>query len=333
MRTFSQEEITGLVKKLIKGDRFALSQCITLAESVQSAHQEMSQQVLIQLPIPIKPALRIAISGAPGVGKSTFIEQFGLLLIEKGYKIAVLAIDPSSTISKGSILGDKTRMQELGRQENAFIRPSPAGTTLGGVAERTKESILLCEAAGFDIILIETVGVGQSEYYAANLADFFLLLILPGAGDALQGIKRGIVEMADLIAVHKSDGNRKSLAQQTFIQYKQALHLFAPKENSWSTPVVRASSVEKTGLLEIWEMIQQFKEQVGMQALLDKRAKQDEVWLHEKLSKWVLHIYLENPKIKAQLKSISEQIIRRQLTVYEGLQKMQSVIKESTKNE
>ena len=220
-------------EKILEGDRVILSRAITLIESNRQSHQQLAQQIIEQCIPHSGKAIRIGITGSPGVGKSTFIEKLGKHILQQDRKLAVLAIDPSSQLSKGSILGDKTRMAELSADPNAYIRPSPAGQSLGGVGRCTRSTIILCEAAGFDTIFVETVGVGQSEIVVHSMVDFFLLLLLPGAGDELQGIKRGIVEMADLLAINKSDGDRLPLAKRSRQSYKNALHLFPPKESGW----------------------------------------------------------------------------------------------------
>ncbi len=236
------------VDGIVKGDRVVLSQAITLIESETSAHRELAHQI-VACCLPFSGnSIRIGITGAPGVGKSTFIESFGLFLIESGFHPGILAIDPSSQVSKGSILGDKTRMQYLSTNAAAFIRPSAAGSSLGGVARKTRETVLLCEAAGFDIILIETVGVGQSETTVHDMTDFFLLLLQPGGGDELQGIKRGIVEMADLLAVTKAEGEQETLAEKSKQAYQNALHLFPLKQNGWTPQVVTCSGITGKGV-------------------------------------------------------------------------------------
>jgi LAO/AO transport system kinase len=238
--------------------RRALAKAITLVESSRQEDTEAAQTLITQLLPHTGNSFRIGITGVPGVGKSTFIEAFGLMLIREGFRVAVLAIDPSSERTGGSILGDKTRMMELSRTDNAFIRPSPAGKTLGGVARRTRETMLLCEAAGFDVILVETVGVGQSETAVASMVDFFLVLMLSGAGDELQGMKRGIMELADGIAVNKAEGSNREAAERAAQQIRNALHLAAPKYEDWSVPVQCCSALEQTGLQDVWQIIRDF---------------------------------------------------------------------------
>ncbi len=243
----------GLSAAVISGDRRALARAITLVESTRAADQEQAEMLLSQLLPRSGGAVRIGISGAPGVGKSTFIEAFGQHLTGQGNRVAVFAIDPSSRRSGGSILGDKTRMEKLARDPNAYIRPSPAGTTLGGVARRTRESMLLAEAAGFDVVLVETVGVGQSETAVADMTDLFVLLASPGGGDDLQGIKRGVMELADLLIVTKSDGDLMAAANRAAADYHAALHLMRPKHQGLSPKVLQVSSVEGKGIAQAWD--------------------------------------------------------------------------------
>lgn len=244
---------------ILSGNRTILSRAITLIESKNPAHFEMAQAI-IEKALPYSgSSLRIGITGVPGAGKSTFIESFGKHITSLGHQLAVLAIDPSSERSKGSILGDKTRMEELSIDPHAFIRPSPSGQTLGGVARKTRETIILCEAAGFDVIIIETVGVGQSETVVKTMVDFFLLLMLAGAGDELQGIKRGIMEMADAIAINKADGDNIRQAELAKSQYQSAIRLFPPLENGWKVPVKTCSAIERKNIDRIWEMIKEFE--------------------------------------------------------------------------
>ena len=242
---------------LVEGDRLALAKAITLIESSRSDHRAAAQELLGRLLPKTGHSIRIGISGVPGVGKSTFIERFGLLLLSLGKRVAVLAVDPSSPVAGGSILGDKTRMEVLSRSSDAFIRPSPAGRTLGGVAQRTRETLLLCEAAGFDVILVETVGVGQSEHQVAGMVDFFMLLMLPGGGDELQGIKKGILELADALVINKADGDSKALAAQAQQHYQNALHLLS-NPSFWTPKVVTCSALEDQGIDSIWTMITDF---------------------------------------------------------------------------
>ena len=311
-----------LAQQIIEGNRTALGQGITLLESTLPEHEQKAQE-LLKLCLPhSQKSIRVGVTGVPGVGKSTFIEAFGKLLTDKGKKIAVLAIDPTSERTHGSILGDKSRMHELAADENAFIRPSPSSGILGGVANKTRESIILCEAAGFDIILIETVGVGQSETTVSNLADFFLLLMLAGAGDELQGIKRGIMELADALIITKSDGDNSIKAKNAAMEYKRALHLFPAKENSWIPQVSTCSALNKTGLDTIWELIEKYNNQMQANSyFMGNRNKQNNYWLHH-----IIKHELGNKKYQ-QLKADNnltdlEQDLKKGSSIYEILKKI-----------
>ena len=311
-----------LAQQIIEGNRTALGQGITLLESTLPEH-ELKAQKLLKLCLPhSQKSIRVGVTGVPGVGKSSFIEAFGKLLTGKGKKIAVLAIDPTSERTHGSILGDKSRMHELAADENAFIRPSPSSGILGGVANKTRESIILCEAAGFDIILIETVGVGQSETTVSNLADFFLLLMLAGAGDELQGIKRGIMELADALIITKSDGDNSIKAKNAAMEYKRALHLFPAKKNDWIPQVSTCSALDKTGLDTIWELIEKYNNQMQANSyFMSNRNKQNNYWLHH-----IIKYELGNKKYK-QLKADNnltdlEQDIKKGSSIYEVLKKI-----------
>lgn len=267
------------IDKLLQGNRRALAKAITLSESKLDHHREQAQQLLEQVLPHTGNSIRVGITGIPGVGKSTFIEAFGLHLIKQGHKVAVLAVDPSSPITGGSILGDKTRMEVLSQQDNAFIRPSPSGGALGGVAQKTRETMLLCEAAGYDVILVETVGVGQSEYEVAGMVDFFLVLMLPNAGDELQGIKKGILELADAIAVNKADGDNKTMALQTKRHYENALHILQ-HAHFWNPKVTLCSALEGGNITEIWQMIEEYKEKSIDAGYFEKnRLGQNQKWM------------------------------------------------------
>lgn len=267
---------------ILKGDRVILARAITLAESSLNEDQGLAGEVLDAIMPYTGNSLRMGITGAPGVGKSTFIESFGKTLISAGKKVAVLTIDPSSQLTGGSILGDKTRMAELAREPRAFIRPSPAGLTLGGVTAHTRETILLCEAAGFNSIIVETVGTGQSEVAVRNMVDFFLLLIQPGSGDELQGIKKGIVEMADAIAITKADGDHLQKARTTQSDFQHALHLLQGKSSGWIPKVVTCSSIQQTGLNEIGTMLDDYQQQMSASGFLqNNRNHQNSSWFHE----------------------------------------------------
>lgn len=265
---------------ILGGDRVWLSRGITLIESKLAADQPAAEQLLHELLPHTGKSMRIGITGVPGAGKSTFIDSFGTLLTAAGETVAVLAVDPSSQLSRGSILGDKTRMAELARNPNAFVRPSPARGTLGGVAGRTRETMLLCEAAGFSTIIVETVGVGQSETLVREMVDFFLLLMLPGAGDELQGIKKGIMEMADALVINKADGDNLKSAKKAEQEYKQALHLFPPNASGWQTRVSSCSALESRGLKEIWDTILEFRQKMNASGYIGHlRTAQDIGWM------------------------------------------------------
>lgn len=275
--------IADYTKGILAKDITILSRAITLAESSKEEHQQISKQIIESILPHAGNSVRVGITGVPGVGKSTFIEAFGQLLLQKEHSIAVLAVDPSSTVSKGSILGDKTRMEKLSTQKNVFIRPSPSGGNLGGVTLKTRESILLCEAAGFDYILIETVGVGQSETEVHRLCDFFLLLMLAGAGDELQGIKRGIMEMADGILITKADGSNADKAKAARAEYANALHLFPPTESGWIPEVNISSAIENKGMKEAYDMIDKYVRHTKAGGYFEKKRSQQNLSWFESL--------------------------------------------------
>ncbi len=294
---------------ILRGDRMMLARAMTLVESSKPEHQSLAAELIDRCLPHSGRSLRIAVTGTPGAGKSTFIEAFGLQLLEKGRRVAVLAIDPSSHLSGGSILGDKTRMQQLASDLRAFIRPSPTGTKLGGVAPNTRELIFLCEAAGYDRILVETVGVGQSETAVYSMTDFFLLLLIPGAGDELQGIKRGIVEMADLIAINKADGQRLEAAQRAQKAYQRALHLFPPKPNHWNPKVLTISALYKQGIEELLQLTETFKNQMEQSGYLHQnRKKQALHWLHERIDTALRTYWYQQSEIKKRIREAEEKV-------------------------
>lgn len=305
------------VEGIRSGNRTVLSQAITLVESSLPSSQHIAQQILERC-LPFSGnSVRIGITGVPGVGKSSFIEAFGVHVTRAGNKLAVLAIDPSSEKTKGSILGDKTRMEQLAVDPNAYIRPSPSAGTLGGVARKTRETILLCEAAGFNIIFIETVGVGQSETAVHSMVDFFLLLMLAGAGDELQGIKRGIMEMADTLAITKADGQNVDKAEMARVEYKGALHLFPLGESGWSPRVHTCSSLVGTGLPQLWETIQDYVAMVKANGyFLSRRHYQSRFWMHETIMEQLKDHFYNNPQVRQQLDEAEHKVERGEVSSY-----------------
>lgn len=301
-----QPSEASLIAGILNGTITDLSRAITLVESNNSAHLEKANTIIKHCLPHANKSVRIGITGVPGVGKSTFIETFGNHLSSLGKKIAVLAIDPSSSITKGSILGDKTRMEDLVKNKNVFIRPSPSGDSLGGVARKTRETIILCEAAGFDTILIETVGVGQSETAVHSMVDFFLLLQLAGAGDELQGIKRGIIEMADTIAINKADGDNLKSAKMAKVEYNRALHLYPKKESEWVPKVLLCSALKNEGINTIWETIEAYITLTKANNHFDKkRQEQNKFWLIQTIEEQLKSNFFKNNTIK---KALEEQL-------------------------
>lgn len=301
--------INDYLKGIREGDRYILSRAITLVESRRKNDQELAQSLLHTLMPETGSALRIGITGVPGVGKSTFIEYFGALIAQMGKKVAVLAIDPSSPASQGSILGDKTRMNTLATHPNAFIRPSATGNSLGGVGQKTRETMLLCEAAGHDVILIETVGVGQSETVVRGMVDFFLLLMLPGAGDELQGIKRGIMEMADAIVINKADSNNEKRARRAMQAYQNALHLFPLPPSGWTPPVLTCSALLKNGLEEVWKTVEKFEQHTKTNGFWQQqRQAQNRDWFYEAIRQELEAGFFANQKVREQLRDYEEAV-------------------------
>ncbi len=298
-----------LLEGILAGNRTALAQAITLVESKRAADSEAAGRIVEGCLPHSGRSIRIGITGVPGAGKSTFIERLGGMLLERGHRVAVLAVDPSSSLSKGSILGDKTRMQHLSRAEQAFIRPSPAGETLGGVARKTRESISLCEAAGYDVVLIETVGVGQSETAVHGMVDFFLLLKITGAGDELQGIKRGIVEMADAIVINKAEGANLKAARQARGIFENALHLYPPKPGGWVPRVLLCSSTEGTGFEAIWDLITEFRDTATTTGhLASKRAGQNLQWFRQAVDEGLLAGFYRQPGNRQAYERLQEAV-------------------------
>jgi len=302
---------------ILSGNRVILSQAITLIESNKQEHYKLSQSILDACIPHSGKSIRIGITGVPGAGKSTFIEAFGKHLTNLGHKLAVLAIDPSSERSKGSILGDKTRMEELAIDENAFIRPSPSAGSLGGVTRKTAETLILCEAAGFDVIFIETVGVGQSETAVHSMVDFFILLMISGAGDELQGIKRGIMEMADAIIINKADGDNIEKAKLTRTQYANALMLFPPPLSDWKPPVLTASSLYKTGISEIWNTILKYKDLTTKNGYFEQnRTNQLQSRFYSFMEEELLNRFYANINVQESIEQYKLQVANKKITPY-----------------
>ena len=298
-------DIVKLARQVRDGDRATLARAITLIESKRADHRNKAQQLVQELLPHTGHAIRVGITGAPGVGKSLTIDTLGAYLTGKGHKVAVLAVDPSSTRTGGSILGDKTRMSRLAIDDNAFIRPSPSSGTLGGVAAKTRETMLLCEAAGFDVVLVETVGIGQSETAVADMTDFFLALMLPGAGDELQGIKKGLVELADMIAVNKADGDNVKRATTAAAEYRAALHILTPRSPNWTPPVITYSALTENGIDELWKQVLLNRERMtktGEHAAL--RREQQVKWMWSMLEERVLGRLKSDPGLRARLPQI-----------------------------
>ena len=301
-------------EQILAGNRRALAKAITLVESTREEHRRQADALMESVLPHTGRSIRIGVSGVPGVGKSTFIEAFGLHLLRQGHRLAVLAVDPSSPVAGGSILGDKTRMERLSREDAAFIRPSPSSGALGGVAHRTRESLLLCEAAGFNVILVETVGVGQSEYEVAELVDFFLVLMLPNAGDELQGIKRGIMELADALVINKSDGESAGLAARTRQHYENALHLLRHGDG-WTPRVLCCSALENHGIDAVWEMIGDFRREAeATGTMASRRARQNGAWLRRLIAELLEQRFRSDPHVKAELPRLEQQVLRGELT-------------------
>ncbi|WP_417557658.1 methylmalonyl Co-A mutase-associated GTPase MeaB [Mesoflavibacter zeaxanthinifaciens] len=298
----SKRDTQDLINSLLDGNITALSQAITIIESKHTKHQEQAHQIVKACLPHANISVRIGITGVPGVGKSTFIEAFGNYLTAQDKKVAVLAVDPSSSLTKGSILGDKTRMESLVKNENAYIRPSASGESLGGVARKTRETITLCEAAGFDTIIIETVGVGQSETAVHSMVDFFLLLKLAGAGDELQGIKRGIIEMADAIAINKADGDNLKAAKLAKVEFNRALHLYPAKASNWQPKVTLCSGLQNEGIADIWKVIKEYLEITKSNNYFSsKRNEQNKYWLIQTIEEQLKSDFFNHPTIKIEL--------------------------------
>lgn len=319
IKALRKQEISveALTEGIFNNDKALLAKAITLLESTKAEHYEKANAVIEKcLSVP-NNSIRLGITGVPGVGKSSFIETLGTTLTSLGKKVAVLAVDPTSSLSKGSILGDKTRMQTLSKDPNAFIRPSPSGNSLGGVAQKTRESIMLCEAAGYDVILVETVGVGQSEIAVHSMVDFFLLLKLSGAGDELQGIKRGIMEMADAIAINKADGSNLERAKLAETEFSRALHLYPPKKNGWVPKVVRCSATENTGIREIWEMVEDFVAQNKENGHFEKNRKtQNKNWFLQTVDEHLKQFFHQKESFKKEQAKMLSAIEKNEISPF-----------------
>lgn len=316
-RAKSSDDKSGLMPlaaDLVTGDRRALARAITLIESSRADHRAQAEELLAGILPRTGKAVRIGISGPPGVGKSTFIEAFGLHLIGQNHRVAVLAVDPSSPRSGGSILGDKTRMPELSVSPAAFIRPSPAGGTLGGVARRTREAMLACEASGFDVVIVETVGVGQSETAVADMVDLFVLILPPAGGDELQGLKKGIVELADLLLVNKADGDLKAAAGRAVADYRAALHLLRPPASAWLPPVLPVSALERQGLGEVWAAIGKYRAIIGPAGLAERRAAQAKAWMWSQIEENILSDLRHHPRVATGLKDLEKKVLQGVIT-------------------
>ncbi|WP_404329204.1 methylmalonyl Co-A mutase-associated GTPase MeaB [Mesobacillus maritimus] len=300
----------ALAEDILEGNRISLARGITLVESNSEHHFHEAQKMLEKVLPQTGRAIRIGITGVPGAGKSTFIEAFGSFLCSKGLKVAVLAVDPTSSLTGGSILGDKTRMERLARNPKAFIRPSPSGGKLGGVHRKTRETMLLCEAAGFDVILVETVGVGQSEVIVRDMVDFFMLLVLTGAGDELQGMKKGIMELADAVIINKADGANEVAAKKTKGEYNRILHFLQPATKGWETKALTCSSLKETGISEIWELILTFERTTKDSGVfLDRRRLQMKEWIHSMIVDQLQMSFFHDARIKSLLPKIENEVI------------------------
>lgn len=325
-RLSTQAYIDGV----LDGDRVVLSRAITVIESNLKSDKVLAKKIIQGILPHSGNSLRIGITGVPGVGKSTFIEAFGKYLIELGNRVAILSIDPSSQRSKGSILGDKTRMEDLSGMDEAYIRPSASGETLGGVANKTAESMLLCEAAGYNIVLIETVGVGQSETAVHGMTDFFLLLMLAGAGDELQGIKKGIMEMADMVVINKADGDNIRNSERARIQYQNALHLFPLAESGWAPVVTKASSIENTGIKNVWEEILKFQKLVTENGYFEKNRNHQKIrWLYDNINDELKQLFYSSEVVKKKLSALKEEVVSSKISPVEASEEIIEIFRQS----
>ena len=320
------------VKGVLSNQRTLLAKTITLIESNSEKHYKLATSIIQKLQPHTGNSIRVGISGVPGAGKSTFIEALGLSLIRQGYKVAVLTVDPSSSVTKGSILGDKTRMENLSREQNCFIRPSPSGDTLGGVTRKTRETISVCEAAGYNVILVETVGVGQNEIAVRSMVDFFLLIMISGGGDELQGIKRGVIEITDAIAINKADGDNKLNAELAKQEYSNALHYLTPTTKGWTTPVTLCSAITGEGIDEIWENVSKFVELTKSTGEFEKRRKvQIKSWFHSLIIERLQNEFFNKEEVKSLLPILEEKLLNNNIFVLEALEQLFNPTEQDTR--
>lgn len=322
------KNVSDYVQGILAGDRLTLARTITLIESILPTHQKLARDIVDKLLPKTGNSVRVGITGVPGAGKSTYIESFGTMLTENGHKVAVLAIDPSSTRSGGSILGDKTRMEKLAVNENAFIRPSPSSGTLGGVGRKTRETMLVCEAAGYDVVIIETVGVGQSETTVASMVDFFLVLMIAGAGDELQGIKKGVLEVADAIVINKADGDNIDRAKMAAREYETALHMLMPASENWRPPVLTCSSLFSTGIEEIWQTIGNHRDTfIKSGEFVQKRKEQSLEWMNFLLEDGLRSWFYLNPEVSELLPGLRSDIAMQKISPTAAADTLLSLLK------
>ncbi|PIQ10073.1 MAG: methylmalonyl Co-A mutase-associated GTPase MeaB [Ignavibacteriales bacterium CG18_big_fil_WC_8_21_14_2_50_31_20] len=325
--------IDEYVDGVLNNQKTLLAKTITLIESNSEKHFKWANEIIQKLLPKAGNSIRVGITGVPGAGKSTFIEALGLHLISKGHKVAVLTVDPSSSITKGSILGDKTRMDKLSREPNCFIRPSPSGTTLGGVTRKSRETITVCEAAGYDVILIETVGVGQNEITVRSMVDFFLLIMISGAGDELQGIKRGVIELADALLINKADGDNKQKAEIAKSEYSNALHYLKPNTEGWITSVNLCSALNNEGITEIWSEIEKFVEITKSSGVFEERRKnQAKEWFNSLIEERLKAEFFNNPEIKILLPKIEHELLNNNISVLDSVEKLFEKIDKNSSN-
>ncbi len=327
-----EKTIDELARGILHNNRALLAQSITLIESNASKHFVKGQELINQIQPYTGKSIRIGITGVPGAGKSTFIEAFGSYLCELGHRVAVLAIDPSSSVTGGSILGDKTRMDRLSRNVNAFVRPSPTSGTLGGVARKTRETILLCEASGYDVIIVETVGVGQSEVTVKSMVDIFVLLALTGAGDELQGMKKGIMELVDLLVINKADGDNEKKALKAKEEFDRILHFLRPSTKGWTSKALACSSLQEVGIVNVWDTIKEYEKYTKNQgSFYTKREEQMKDWFYSLIKNHLEENFFSNPFVKANLPLLEDQVLKGEYTVSLGVEKLFEQINEQSR--